>query len=74
MIGDLISLLAVLSHSELVTDILTSGGGYAYVSRAFGPLAGSVVGRSMWIGLMSASAFYAIGFGLIVAFARLSGL
>ena len=62
-IGGIISLLAVLSHAELATDMPTSGGGYAYVTRAFSPLAGSVVGWSMWAGLMFASAFYAIGFG-----------
>lgn len=62
-IGGLISLFAVLSHAELATDMPTSGGGYAYVTRAFGPLAGSIVGWGMWAGLMFASAFYAIGFG-----------
>lgn len=67
-IGGLISLLAVLSHAELSTDMPTSGGGYTYVERAFGPLWGSVVGWSMWVGLVFASAFYAVGFGQYLRF------
>jgi len=38
-------------------------GGYYYISRALGTLAGTVVGLSLWFGLVFATAFYLVGFG-----------
>jgi amino acid transporter/nucleotide-binding universal stress UspA family protein len=40
-----------------------AGGGYLFVVRAFGPLIGSIMGWSLWLSLIFASAFYMIGFG-----------
>lgn len=40
-----------------------SGGGYYFISRALGTLAGAVVGLSLWFGLVFATAFYLVGFG-----------
>jgi amino acid transporter/nucleotide-binding universal stress UspA family protein len=40
-----------------------AGGSYYYVNRAMGSFFGSIVGWSMWAGLMFATAFYMLGFG-----------
>jgi len=58
-----IALLVALCTAELATAMPESGGGYYFVSRAFGSLAGSLVGVAQWIGLVFASAFYLAGFG-----------
>jgi len=63
-----ISLLSALSHAELATDMHRAGGAYQYVHRALGPIAGSVVGWGMWVGLAFATAFYAVGFGQYLTF------
>jgi amino acid transporter len=69
LIGGIVSLLAALSHAEVATDMQASeGGGYQYVHRALGSLAGSVVGWGMWIGLVFASAFYVVGFAQYLTF------
>ncbi|WP_336343155.1 APC family permease [Halalkalicoccus ordinarius] len=62
-IGALIALLVALPASELATAMPKSGGGYYFISRGFGTLPGCVVGISLWIGLVFASAFYLVGFG-----------
>lgn len=62
-IGAVIALLVALPASELATAMPKSGGGYYFVSRGFGTLPGCVVGISLWIGLVFASAFYLVGFG-----------
>ncbi|PSP78148.1 hypothetical protein BRC81_08905 [Halobacteriales archaeon QS_1_68_20] len=67
-LAGLISLLSALSHAELATAMHEAGGAYQYVHRALGPLAGSVVGWGMWIGLVFASAFYAVGFAQYLTF------
>lgn len=61
-IGGGIALLVALVTAELATAMPESGGGYYFVSRSFGPLAGSVVGIGQWLGLIFASAFYLVGF------------
>lgn len=66
-IGAVIALLVALPASELATAMPKSGGGYYFVSRGFGTLPGCVVGISLWIGLVFASAFYLVGFGEYVA-------
>lgn len=40
-----------------------SGGGYYFISRALGALPGAVVGISIWLGLVFATAFYLVGLG-----------
>src|SRR6056297_1293406 len=45
-IGAVVALLVALPTSELATAMPKSGGGYYFVSRALGALAGTVVGLS----------------------------
>ncbi|MFB6142926.1 MAG: APC family permease [Halorientalis sp.] len=62
-IGAVIALLVALPTSELATAMPRSGGGYYFISRALGALSGAVVGISIWLGLVFATAFYLVGFG-----------
>ncbi|ADB62092.1 amino acid permease-associated region [Haloterrigena turkmenica DSM 5511] len=62
-IGAVVALLVALPASELATAMPKSGGGYYFISRALGTLAGAVVGLSLWFGLVFATAFYLVGFG-----------
>ncbi|WP_276301032.1 APC family permease [Halorussus lipolyticus] len=62
-IGAVIALLVALPTAELATAMPRSGGGYYFVSRAMGAAFGAVVGLSVWLGLVFASAFYLVGFG-----------
>ena len=62
-IGAVIALLVALPASELATAMPKSGGGYYFISRALGALPGAVVGISIWMGLVFATAFYLVGFG-----------
>ncbi|WP_440763804.1 APC family permease [Natronorubrum sp. DTA7] len=62
-IGAVVALLVALPTSELATAMPKSGGGYYFISRALGTLAGAVVGLSLWFGLVFATAFYLVGFG-----------
>lgn len=63
LIGGIVSLLTAFSLSELATGMPKAGGSYYYVNRAMGGFFGSIVGWSMWAGLMFATAFYMLGFG-----------
>ncbi|MFO8098149.1 MAG: amino acid permease, partial [Salinibacter sp.] len=63
LIGGAVSLLTALSLSELATGMPKAGGSYYYVNTALGSFFGSIVGWSMWAGLMFATAFYMLGFG-----------
>lgn len=65
-IGGVIALLVALPTSELATAMPKSGGGYYFISRGLGTLAGTVVGLSLWLGLVFATAFYLVGLGLYV--------
>ncbi len=62
-IGGIIALLVALPTSELATSMPKSGGGYYFISRALGTLAGTIVGLSLWLGLVFATAFYLVGLG-----------
>ena len=62
-LGGVVALLVALPTSELATAMPKSGGGYYFVSRGLGILAGTVVGLSLWFGLVFATAFYLVGFG-----------
>ncbi|KPN30193.1 putative fructoselysine transporter [Halolamina pelagica] len=66
-IGAVIALLVALPASELATAMPKSGGGYYYISRALGTLPGAVVGISIWLGLVFATAFYLVSFGSYAA-------
>jgi len=62
-VGGVIALLVALPASELATAMPKSGGGYYFISRGLGTLAGTVVGLSLWLGLVFATAFYLVGLG-----------
>ena len=62
-LGGIVALLVALPTSELATAMPKSGGGYYFISRGLGTLAGTVVGLSLWLGLVFATAFYLVGFG-----------
>ncbi|WP_144798763.1 APC family permease [Halorubrum depositum] len=62
-VGGVIALLVALPTSELATAMPRSGGGYYFVSRGLGTLAGTVIGLSLWLGLVFATAFYLVGLG-----------
>lgn len=68
VIGGVVSLLTALSLSELATGMPKAGGSYYYVNRSMGSFFGSIVGWSMWAGLMFATAFYMLGFGQYLTF------
>lgn len=63
VIGAIVALLVALPASELATAMPKSGGGYYFISRGLGALAGAIVGLSLWFGLVFATAFYLVGFG-----------
>ena len=58
-----ISAMIALCMAELSTGMPYAGGGYLFMVRAFGPLVGNIMGWSLWLSLVFASAFYMIGFG-----------
>jgi len=62
-VGGVIALLVALPTSELATAMPKSGGGYYFISRGLGTLPGTVVGLSLWLGLVFATAFYLVGLG-----------
>ena len=62
-IGGVVALLVALPTSELATAMPKSGGGYYFISRGLGTLAGTVIGLSLWLGLVFATAFYPVGLG-----------
>ena len=53
---------AAISKAELATAMPASGGTYVYISRAFGPLAGTISGLGLWMSLLLKSAFSLVGF------------
>ncbi len=63
-IGAVIAILIALCVSELATAIPKSGGTYYFVNEGVGRAAGAMVGLSLWLGLIFASAFYLVGFGI----------
>ena len=62
-----VSALIALCMAELATGMPYAGGGYLFVVRAFGPLAGSIMGWCLWLSLIFASSFYMIGFGYYIS-------
>ncbi|MFP8956926.1 APC family permease [Natrialbaceae archaeon A-CW3] len=62
-IGAVIALLVALPTAELATAMPRSGGGYYFISRGMGAVFGAIVGISLWLGLVFASAFYLVGLG-----------
>jgi amino acid transporter len=62
-VSGVVALLVAVPTSELATAMPKSGGGYYFISRGLGTLAGTVVGLSLWLGLVFATAFYLVGLG-----------
>lgn len=62
LLAGFIALIVALCTAELATAMPSSGGGYYFVSRAFGPFWGMLIGIGQWMGLVFASAFYLYGF------------
>jgi len=59
----LICIPTALILAELATAIPKAGGSFTFISRAFGPLAGSIVGPGNWLGLTLFAAFNLCAFG-----------
>ena len=62
LLAGAIALIVALCTAELATAMPASGGGYFFVSRAFGPFWGMLIGVGQWMGLVFASSFYLYGF------------
>jgi amino acid transporter/mannitol/fructose-specific phosphotransferase system IIA component (Ntr-type) len=58
---------AMFSKVELATAMPRSGGGYYFLDRALGPLAGTIGGLGTWLALMLKTAFALVGMGAYVA-------
>ena len=63
MLAAVVVLLPILCKAELATAMPRSGGVYFYLDRAFGPMAGSIVGISSWIALSLKASFALVGIG-----------
>lgn len=62
LIGGIIALFVAICTAELATAMPQSGGGYFFISRAFGKYWGTLTGIAQWIGLVFACAFYLLSF------------
>ena len=62
VLAGLICLPVAMIVSELATGMPQAGGSYHLISRALGPIAGSVVGPGNWLGLVFANGFYLLAF------------
>ncbi|MDP6946681.1 MAG: APC family permease, partial [Myxococcota bacterium] len=63
VVAGLSVLPAALSKAELATAMPASGGTYVYMTRAFGPLIGTISGLGLWLSLLLKSSFSLVGFG-----------
>ncbi|MCK8823715.1 amino acid permease [Fuchsiella alkaliacetigena] len=61
ILGGLISLATALSMAELATGMPRAGGDYYFISRAMGPLFGSIIGLGAWFALVFKGSFALIG-------------
>ncbi|MFQ6057940.1 MAG: amino acid permease [Anaerolineae bacterium] len=68
IVAGLICLPIAMIISELATGMPKAGGSYYFISRALGPLLGSIVGPGNWLGLTFATGFYLIGFGQYLSY------
>ncbi len=66
LFAGLIAGLAALSVCELATALPKAGGPYYFVSRAMGPLMGTIVGLGAWLALILKGSFALVGLGQYV--------
>jgi APA family basic amino acid/polyamine antiporter len=62
-LNGLVTLLTALSYAELASAYPKSGGGYAYIAKAFPGPVGFASGWMLWFCYIVACALYALGFG-----------
>lgn len=68
LLAGLIAGIAALSVCELATAMPRAGGPYFFVSRAMGPLVGTMVGLGGWIALVLKGAFALEGFAQYLSY------
>jgi amino acid transporter len=68
ILAGLVCLPTALILSELATGIPKAGGSFIFISRALGPLAGSIVGLGNWLGLTFFVAFNLNAFGYYLSY------
>ena len=61
LLGGLITLATMFSVIELATGMPQAGGSYFFISRALGPMFGTVVGIGAWLSLVFKGSFALIG-------------
>lgn len=66
LFAGIIAGLAALSVCELATAMPKAGGPYYFVSRAMGPLMGTIVGLGAWLALILKGSFALVGLGQYV--------
>jgi amino acid transporter/nucleotide-binding universal stress UspA family protein len=62
-LNGLVTLLTALTYAELASVYPKSGGGYAFIAKAFPGPAGFASGWMLWFCYIIACALYALGFG-----------
>lgn len=61
ILGGLITLATTFSVVELATAMPRAGGSYYFISRAFGPMIGTIIGLGAWLSLVFKGSFALIG-------------
>ena len=67
VVAALIIVPTAFAKSELASAMPRSGGAYVFITQAFGPAAGSVMGTGLWLSLVLKSAFALVGLGAYLA-------
>lgn len=62
-LAGLLIIPSMISMAELCTAMPRAGGGYLFIERSLGPLAGAVGGLTTWIALNFKTAFTLVGMG-----------
>lgn len=63
LLAGLIAGIATFAAAELATAMPEAGGPYFFVSRAMGPLIGTIVGLGAWLALIFKGSFALVGLG-----------
>ena len=61
VIGGLIAMATALSMAELATGMPRAGGTYYFISRAMGPVFGTIIGLGAWLALVFKGSFALVG-------------